>query len=160
MTLTIITGESYVQLPVRSGRQEESPIPIPIIRDAAEKSAMRHPATHAPKVVQTGPDATGRISVVKYMPEPPHTVRGIGTVVSGGSVWTRSIREGDPNSSEWNVEWTLELKRGSWNPRLKATVALTSTPEQFRVRESIAAWEGSSPVFERAWDTPIERNLV
>lgn len=160
VTLTIVTGESYVLLPVRAGGQEESPIPIPVVHDAAEKKATRHSAAHTPKVVRTGPDSTGRITVIKYLPDPPWTVRGVGTVVSDASVWTRSIREGDPNSCEWSVEWTTELKRGNWNPKLKATVALTSTAEQFRVRESIAAWDGSTSVFERSSDTPIRRNLV
>jgi uncharacterized protein len=161
VTLTLVTGRSSVLLPVRPREATASAIPIPLITDAVAKKAIAdNPKTRAHKVVQTGPDATGRVSVVKYLPDPPWTVRGVGTLVSGGSVWTRSIREGDPNSAEWNVTWDLELKRQDWNPRIKATVALTSTAEEFRVRESIAAWDGSTPVFERAWDTPIKRNLV
>jgi putative CocE/NonD family hydrolase len=162
VTLTIITGESYMLLPVRPRELENPAIPIPVIHDAVEKTAMAMFGSGAARIVQTGPDADGRVSVVKYIPQAngPREIAGVGTVVSGGSTWTRSIREGDPNSSAWNVEWTQEFKRGDWNPKIKATVALTSTAEEFRVRESIAAWEGSTLVFERAWDTAIKRDMM
>jgi len=160
VTLTITSGESYVLLPVRSPEAVESVIPIPVIRGAVEERNKADPRILATRVVQTGPDAEGRVSVRKVLPQPERTVEGVGTVVSGGSVWTRSIREGDPNSSVWTVECVRELKRGDWNTKITSTVELSSTAEEFRMKESIGAREGSTTVFERAWDTRIKRGLM
>jgi len=160
VTLTITAGESHLLLPVRSPEAVESTIPIPIIRGAVEKNDRSDPRILATRVVETGPDAEGRVSVRKDLPEPAREVQGVGTLVSGGSVWTRSIREGDPNSSVWTVEWVRQLKRGNWNTKITSTVELTSTAEEFRMKESVGAWEGSATVFERAWDTRIKRDLM
>lgn len=160
VTLTITAGQSYLLLPVRSPEAVESAIPIPVIHGAVERRDRADPRILATRVVRTGPDADGRVSVRKDLPQPAQTVPGVGTIVSGGSVWTRSIREGDPNSSLWTVEWVRQLQRGDWNTKIRSTVELTSTVDEFRLKESIAAWEGSTTVFERAWDTRIKRDLM
>jgi hypothetical protein len=112
------------------------------------------------EVFQTGPDTNGFVSIRKTLPQPAWTVEGVGTLVSSDGVWTRSIREGDPNSSVWLVEWTREMKRGEWNIKTRSTVELTSTADEFRMKESIAAWERETKVFERAWDKRIRRDLM
>jgi uncharacterized protein len=160
VTLTILTGESHMLLPVRTVEAVEADIPISLIRDAVEERDRTDLKVAATKVVQTGPDAEGRLSLRKDLPEPARVVGGVGTTISGGSVWTRSIREGDPNSSVWTVEWVREFKRGDWNTKLRSTVELTSTAEEFRLKESIAAWEGPTAVFEREWDKRIKRDLM
>jgi uncharacterized protein len=160
VTLTITAGESYVLLPVRSAEAVEAEIPIPIIRGAVEKRDSTDPKIATTKVVQSGPDAEGRVSVRKDLPEPARVVAGVGTTISGGSVWTRSIREGDPNSSVWAVEWVREFRREGWSTKMRSTVELTSTAEEFRIKESIAAWDGPTALFERKWDKRIKRDLM
>jgi putative CocE/NonD family hydrolase len=160
VTLTIRAGESYLVLPVRPAEAVERAMPIPIIRDAIEKKNAADPKAASAKVIVTGPDASGFVSVRKEQASPPHIVKGVGTTVSGGSVWIRSIREGDPNSCLWSVEWSREMKRGDWNTRLRSTVELTSTAEEFRMKESLTASEAGKVVFEQTWDRHIKRDLM
>jgi hypothetical protein len=160
VTLKLVTGASRLILPVRPSEMVDETPPIPIIRGAVEKKDAADAKILATKISQEGPDVTGLVSIRKEVPEPENELSDIGTTLSGGSTWTRSIREGDPNSSAWTVEWTQQIKRGDWNIRTRSTVELTSTPDEFRMKESIAAWEGEKQVFTRAWNTAIKRDLL
>ena len=143
VTLNIVAGESRVLLPVRVPEAVERPIPIPLIRNAVEERVAKDLKVRNTKVSQPAPNADGLVTIRKDLPEPPRTYPDIGTTLSGASVWDRSIREGDPNSSVWSVDWTREIKRDDWNVKTRSTVELTSTATHFRVKESIRAWDGS-----------------
>ena len=160
VTLKIKSGDSRLILPVRPPETVDQSPPMAIIRDEVEKQATTDQRLLSAKTVETGPDASGFISMRKELPQPPWVVPDVGTTVSGGAVWTRSIREGDPNSSLWSVEWTRHLQRGDWNTKTRSTIELTSTADEFRIKESITAWEGDTQVFERAWDHRIKRDLM
>jgi putative CocE/NonD family hydrolase len=160
VTLKIVSGESRLILPVRARETADQTPPIPILRNVAERHDTGDKKARTAEVIQTGPDANGFVSIRKTLPQPAWTVEGVGTLVSSDGVWTRSIREGDPNSSVWLVEWTREMKRGEWNIKTHSTVELTSTADEFRIKESIAAWERETKVFERAWDNRIRRDLM
>jgi hypothetical protein len=123
-------------------------------RDTADPKIL------ATKTTVSGPDVTGLLSIRKEVPEPERQLVDIGTTLSGNSIWTRSIREGAPDSSVWAVEWTRSMKRSDWNIRTASTVELSSTADQFRVKESIAAWNDDKEIFRREWDTLIRRDLL
>jgi hypothetical protein len=52
------------------------------------------------------------------------------------------------------------MKRGDWNTQLRSTVELTSTTEEFRMKESLTASEAGKVVFEQTWDRHIKRDLM
>jgi uncharacterized protein len=160
VTLTITTGTSRLILPVRPPETIDETPPIPIIRGAVERRDSADPKILTTKISQVGPDANGYVSITKVIPEPANKLTDIGTTLSGGSTWIRSIRAGDPNSSLWTVEWTEQMKRGDWDTTTRSRVELTSTALEFRLKESITAWEGKKEVFTKAWDTRIKRDLV
>jgi predicted acyl esterase len=160
VTLKIMSGDSRLILPVRPRETADQTPPIPILRNVAEMHDKTDKKIRTAEVFQTGPDANGFVSIRKTLPQPAWTVEGVGTLVSSDGVWTRSIREGDPNSCVWLVEWTREMKRGDWNIKTRSTVELTSTAGEFRMKESIAAWERETQVFERTWDKRIRRDLM
>jgi YD repeat-containing protein len=158
--LKIATGLSRLVLPVRPPEKTDETPPMPIIRGAVEKQDVTDAKILATTISQTGPDASGFVSIRKEVPEPEHELTDIGTTLTGGSIWTRSIREKDPNSSVWSVEWTEQMRRGAWNTTTRSSVELTSTAEEFRMRESITAWEAERQVFTKAWNTRIKRDLL
>jgi len=161
VVLEITTGASRFVLPVRPPEAVDQPLPIGIIRDAIEKQVLSDPKSlDNYRVVQTGPDAGGTVSIHKILRDPPEAIADIGTVASGGSNWILTIREGDPNSSVWKLEWFSRLKRGDWDTETRSTLELTSTPDEFHLRETIRAKEGDKIVYERAWDNAIKRDLV
>jgi uncharacterized protein len=161
VVLKITAGASRFVLPIRPPEAVDQPLPIGLIRDAIEKQVLSDPKSlDNYRVVQTGPDANGTISIHKILRDPPEAVADIGTVASGGSDWIMTIREGDPNSSVWKLEWFSRLKRGAWDTETRSTLELTSTPDDFHLRETIHAKEGDQTVFERTWDNAIKRDLA
>jgi hypothetical protein len=90
----------------------------------------------------------------------PETFADIGTTVTEASDRTVSITEGDPNSSIWRVQSSTHIQRGDWDTTVVAAAELTSTADQFRLRESIEALEGGKSIFERSWDNTIARDCM
>jgi uncharacterized protein len=160
VNVSVTAGRSRLVLPVRPPAVIDGIPFLPIIRNAVETRDIMDRKILATKITQSGPDPAGLLSIKKEVPEPDTLLADIGTTLSGGSVWTRSIREGDPNSSLWTVEWRRQMRRTGWNIRTQATVELSSTPDHFRLRESIVAWNDEKEVFRRAWDTRIKRDLL
>ena len=162
VTLEIITGAaSRLTLPVRPAGTESAPMPIAELRDRILRQVEADPAELKNyTITQTGPDAEGRVTLHKRLRDPAETLADTGTTMSGGSDWIMSIREGDPNSSVWKLEWFSRLQRKGWDTTVRSTLELTSTPEEFRMQESIHALEGEATVFERSWDNRIKRDLI
>jgi uncharacterized protein len=161
VTLQITTGASRFTLPVRPSNTESAPMHIGVLPDMVRKKIEADPAQLKNAVItQTGPDAEGRVLLHKQLRDPPETLADIGTTMSGGSDWYMSIKEGDPNSSVWKLEWFSNLQRKGWDTKLLSTLELSSTPEEFRIQESIHAHEGDTLVFEKKWDTKIKRDLM
>ena len=158
--LRVRSAESRLTLPVRPPAADDGAPFLPIIRDAVEARDTADPKILATKTTVSGPDATGLLSIRKEVPEPERQLADIGTTLSGNSIWTRSIREGAPNSSVWAVEWTRSMKRSDWNIRTASTVELSSTADHFRVKESITAWNDDKEIFRREWDTLIRRDWL
>jgi putative CocE/NonD family hydrolase len=158
--LKIIAGESTLTLPVRP-MGTEPPMPIAEIKDRVvkrEKAETNQSCSY--EVRQSGPDAHGRVIIHKRLRDLPETLKDIGTTVSGGSDWFLSIQEGDPNSSVWQLRWFSKIGRGEWDTTTESTLELSSTTEEFRIKESIKAWEGEKVVFEKAWDQTLKRDLM
>jgi putative CocE/NonD family hydrolase len=159
--LRIVAGVSSLTLPVRPIGLAEAPMPIAEIKDrivAREKANTLGPCEY--EVRQSGPDAHGRVIIHKRLRDLPETLAEIGTTISGGSDWFLSIQEGDPNSSVWQLRWFSKLSRGSWDTTTESTLELSSTADEFRLKESITAWEGEKIVFEKTWDHQIKRDLL
>jgi uncharacterized protein len=158
--LKIVAGTSTLTLPVRP-MGTEPPMPIAEIKDRIvkrEKGETNGACSY--EVRQSGPDAHGRVIIHKRLRDLPESLKDIGTQVSGGSDWFLSIQEGDPNSSVWQLRWFSKIGRGDWDTTTESTLELSSTAEQFRIKETIKAWEGEKVVFEKAWDQTIKRDLI
>jgi len=159
--LDITAGASRLSLPIRPDDGRSPSMPIGLLRDRVQRRVEAEPADFSNQsVTQAGPDAEGRVMLHKRLRDEPETLADIGTRMSGGSDWYMSIKEGDPNSGVWRLEWFSRLARGEWDTELRSTLELTSTPEHFRMKESIRATEGEKVVFERHWDHVIERDLL
>jgi predicted acyl esterase len=161
VVLKITTGASHFMLPVRPAGIVDPPLPIPMIRNAVADAVAADPdSLDNYRIVQTGPEADGFVKLHKILRDPPEEIPGIGTVTSGGSDWIMAIREGDPNSAIWQLEWFQTFKRGDWNTETRSTLELTSTPDDYRLKETIRALDAGKVVYERAWDTKIKRDLA
>ncbi len=87
------------------------------------------------------------MTITKRMHGEPETFADIGTTVTDSSDRIVSITEGDPNSCVWRVQSSTRIQRGSWDTTVIAAAELTSTAEEFRLKESIRALDGENSVF-------------
>jgi len=159
--LAITAGYSRLVLPVRASLADDPPMPIPVLHDRVERKVTGDPASLKNfRIIQTGPDPQGHITLHKVLRYPPQTLQDIGTTLTSGSDWIMSIREGDPNSCVWRMEWFQQYQRGNWDIITRSTMELSSTPTEFHLRESLQALEGEKLVFERSADNRIKRDCM
>ena len=158
--LRITTAESVLSLPVRPPAIADDPPRTAIVRDRLEQLAASGDLPGGRTVTEAGPDGSGRVTIEKSSPADPQTLEDIGTIVSGGRSVHLSIREGDPNSGVWRMEGSRGWRRGAWDTTIHSAFELTSTAEEFRLKESVRALEGDTVVFERQSDDRIKRDLI
>ncbi len=159
--LTIVTGASSLSLPIREIEPGTTPMPIELVKDRIAKGVQQDSLIDSRyEVTQMGPDVHGRVTLHKRLRDLPETLTDIGTTVSGGSDWYMTITDGEPNSCVWQVEWWSAISRGDWVTKTRSTLQLSSTPTEFLVRESIAAWDADKAIFEKHWDHTIPRDLM
>jgi len=159
--LSIVTGASSLSLPVRPIEASAATLPIALLKDRVEKEMKADPLLDSRyEITQMGPDVHGRVTLHKRLRDLPEALADTGTTISGGSDWYMSIQEGDPNSCVWQIEWWSAISRGDWVTKTRSTMELSSTAEQFRIKESLTAWEGDQQVFHKAWDQALQRELV
>ncbi len=159
--LSITTSVSTLSLPVRPIDTPDAAMPIELLKGRIERETTADTLIDSRhEITQMGPDVHGRVTLHKRLRDLPETLAETGTTLSGGSDWYMSIQEGDPNSSVWQIEWWSAISRGDWVTKTRSTLELSSTAEQFRIKESLTAWEGEQQVFHKAWDQSIRRELV
>lgn len=151
-TLEFELGVSSLVLPVRPIPAEEAPFTIPVIHA---------PAPQQSGLNQTGPDANGKITLGADRPAraaPPNEETG--TVLTNGGSEYYEIVEGNPNSSLWRQQNIAGFKRDEWDCTVTSGFELTSTPDEFHLKEYLRAHKGETQVFEREKLSKIRRNLI
>jgi uncharacterized protein len=146
-TLTVTLGASRLILPVRPAPAVEAPFPIPI-KHSAGSSRYTHTVV--------GPGTAG------YLDNPLRTtvLPDIGTTIEEQSSESVVVKEGDANSSVWKQENMTAWKRGEWNCSVSAAFELTSTPQEFHLKEVLRAKKGDEEIFSREKISAIKRDLI
>ena len=111
-------------LPVRSNVASDKAPQMTIIRDRIDDQAGK---SDSPPL-QPVPDAEGRVT--------------LGSSGTPGRGWSASIKAGEPNSGVWKQQRRTLLKRGTADVTMEVSCELTSTPENFHLKESLRAMEG------------------
>jgi hypothetical protein len=146
-TLTVDLGASRLILPVRSAPAAEAAFPIPI-----KQSRGSSPYTHS----EMGPGTEGHLN----RPLSTTLIEQIGTTVEEQSNESFVIKEGDPNSCVWKQENMTGWKRGEWQCSVSAAFELTSTREEFHLKEVLRASRGDLEIFRREKSGTIKRDLI
>jgi putative CocE/NonD family hydrolase len=143
-TFGITLGQSVIELPARQPPATEAPFPIPPIASMEPGTMGRHP-----NITITGPDAkTGLITIERRIPE----FGGVEVLEASGL---------DPNAGVWRGEVKRDFKFDTGDVcTLMTTFELTSTVDQFRVKESVTAMKDGKTIFTRAADNLIKRDLM
>lgn len=158
VTLTILTGRSALDLPVREP-------------DTAEVRELGTPRAAAPLDVTFAVPAqaewtvsedrdTGRITVETRDHEGGAQINAQGFYHSAEGRERYSVLPGDPTSAEAELDWTHEMRRDGWSVRTVTTTRFTGDRTTFRLDSRMRAWEGDTLVRDRKWEVAIPRHLV
>jgi len=166
VALTLRSGTSTLELPVRPPRAEDSNLP-----PFAEPEAA--PATEHTKLKRMPLRRTIEIDLATG--EMVYTLHGDGGEFGGASLariedidlelgYTihrrYSINENDPLAAQAEFVQTSQMRRGEWSIRVEARTRLSATAESFWFTGDLEAFEGEQRFAQRNWDLTLPRRLV
>jgi len=146
-TLTVALGASNLALPVRPMPAREAMFPIPEIHTPGTSPYMH---------TEMGPGTEANLN----NPLQSTLIADVGTTVQTQSSERLVIKEGDPNSGIWTQENMTAWKRDEWDCTVSASFELSSTPQEFRLREVLQAKKGEQEIFKREQVSTIARDLL
>jgi uncharacterized protein len=163
-TLTVRTGDSLLELPVRQGG------------DASPAVAFEPPARGASApMTQIGKGLIRRYSQqdhvsgeTTYVTETVGGLFGegilrfdeIGTELSQSIKRELTIRDDDPLSARYVIMQSFEMGRERWRTSVRTRTEMRSDRNNFYLSGNLTAFENGNAVAERAWSETIARDLV
>jgi hypothetical protein len=70
------------------------------------------------------------------------------------------IDDDDPLSAIAEMRRTDSIQRDSWHVRIETLMRLSCTSDTFVLRASLRAWDGTTEICHREWDSVIPRDLL
>jgi uncharacterized protein len=157
VTLTVFTGKSQLNLPVRTPQPGDATLPPLPQPEAATPSSVT--VLREGRVERT-------VSVDRVTGEVNHRLYTDGGVFGAwgkfrldaiglemGHTYERNyrIRPNDPNSARATMTQSYEMGRGDWQIRVDAGAEMTSTATTFELTAWLEAFEGGKSVCRREW---------
>lgn len=149
-TLSLSTGISYLDLPVRTIEARPATFPI---------DEVRSPGAAPPAYAPLAPDAAGRIVLINATPPAPFQVAGAAVELSSEREETCELSVDDPLSCVWQERVRSTWRREGWSCEVEAAYKLTADADSFSLQETLRAIEEGREVFARATETRIPRDL-
>jgi hypothetical protein len=158
--LTVFTGASTLDLPVRKPRDDDKRLrPFdPPEQAAAEARVEKRPYQRARR--HTRDMITGEHAVEAVKDRGNILISRIGLEYSGGGRERYSIREGDPLSAKAVSLYAITHGRGDWQVGIETETIVTATKDNFLVTAKLEAFESGRRIFSRTFDTTIKRDLL
>ena len=158
-TLTLHTGASFVDLPIRKRRRGEvAPVFAPAETSAPVKLVqVRAPANQRELTIDQKTGAYSLRIVDDF---------GASTIIEHGLTYGSCARESyhilpdDPLSARQECHWTEERSRGDWKVRTETYSSLRATKTHWLVSGRLEAFEGDTLILSREWSQKIKRKLV
>lgn len=157
VTLTLHTGTSTLDLPLRDGSQPQT-APAPFGEPeaaAAIRRTIQKPGSRK-RTFHTDP-LSGSVTVNVSDTPGRYRLDEIGLEVESWSTEQYRIVEGDPLSANGDFTWTWMFERRDWKIRTDSHIRLTSTATDFVIHATMDAFEGERRVFSRNYDYVIPR---
>ncbi len=157
VTLTLYTGKSALELPVRPPRKEDANIKFKPAEAAAPFKRTALAAGGRNRVVHTD---MGKNETVVEVTDASGRGRydDIGLIAEARSTERYRIVEHDPLSCEAEVTWTWLFERDGWNIRTEMRTKVVCDKRDFIVSARLEAFENEQRVFERDFAERIRRN--
>jgi hypothetical protein len=164
VTLTLFTGASALELPVRPPHPHDERLP-PFA--AAEGAPLPAYTELRPMRVERAVEREGTDVVYTVTSEGgafraggPGRLEAIDLELEESSVRRYRIRDDDPLSARAEVLQRMGLRRGAWAVRVESRASFRATRESFELRARLEAFEGGGLVGARSWQYSIPREGV
>jgi hypothetical protein len=158
-TVTIHTGASSLDLPVRASpsREAEAGLPPAVLPKPLAMTTLR---VGSESRLVTHDIATGLSHLEVADDQGLKRYDDIDLAMSSVSQTRYSIHPDQPNSARAEVSWNVTMARGPWSIETRTRTVMTSTPTEFRLRATLDAWEGEARIASKEWDSTIPRDHV
>jgi hypothetical protein len=158
VTVTLVTGKSALELPVRPPRKEDK---TPPRFKRAEAAPPFNKTTLEPggrnRVIRT--DLGKRATVVEVSDySGRNRYDDIDLVAGARSTERYRIVEDDPLSCIAEVTWQWVFERKDWRIRTETSTRVTCTKKDYVIKARIEAYEGGAKVFEREFQEKVPRH--
>ena len=158
VTLTLVTGKSAIELPVRPPRRADNTPPKFKPVEAAEpfrKTALSR--GYRNRVVHTDM-GTGATLVEVSDDSGRNRYDDIDLEAQARSTERYCVREDNPLAATVEVTWTWLFERKDWRIRTESRTHMSCTKRDFIVKATLEAYEGDKKVFARSFAENIPRN--
>jgi uncharacterized protein len=160
VTLTLATGVSRLELPVRAPQPEDGAL-----------APFSEPEVPPPLEVVARAPESGRIEIRRDVATARQdliwdTVFFAGTRFPDGLVYderstnTYSIVDDDPLSATVTAEWHIEIGRDGWQTSVETRSVMTADAESFLVTNMLDGYEDGHRIFSKTWSKTIPRDHV
>ena len=159
VTLTVHTGSSFIDIPVRKPRRgEKAPQFAPAEAAPPVKLVTVQPAWNKREVTTDQRTGERRMAIIDDFGRSTSTEHGLTTWGCGRENYR--ILPDDPLSARQECHWSMETSRGDWKVRTETYSSLRATKTHWLVTGKLEAYEGDTQVFVREWKQKIKRKLV
>jgi putative CocE/NonD family hydrolase len=159
-TLTVFTGDSALDLPVRPPRAEDANLPAfgpaegaPPLRRTLLKPGSR-------KMEVTRDLDTGRITVERFQDDGLSRIDDFDWATRTAARRFYVIDPTDPLSAESRIHWHKEYGRADFRISLDARTHMRMTRTEFLISGALDAYEGEDRVLSKEWNCKIPRDHV
>jgi putative CocE/NonD family hydrolase len=159
-TLTVFTGASTLELPVRPPDPPDATLPpLPDVEPAPAPTVTVLEPPKSGRTV-THDVAQGTVTLEVLRDTGLYRVDGIDLTTQMAVTQRYSIRPDDPTSARAEGAAIVRFRRGAWSVETRAATLMTSTAREFRIDAGLEAFEDSRSVFATRWSRAIPRDLV
>ena len=159
VTLTVHTGSSFIDVPVRLPRRgEKAPVFAPAEAAPTVKLNTIDQPWHQREVTTDQRTGERRMRIVDDFGRSTIAEHGLTTWGRGRESY--SILPDDPLSARQECHWSMETSRGDWKVRTETYSSLRATRTHWLVSGRLEAYEGDTLVLKREWNQKVRRKLL
>jgi uncharacterized protein len=166
VTLTVFTGKSQLQLPVRSAQPGDAGLRAYPEAASAQPSPLTNLRGGRIERSVTLEQVTGEVIHRLFVDGGVFGASGklrldaIGTEVSHVLERVYRIKADDPGSARAVMNQTYQMGRGDWQVQLDAGAEMSCSTATFELNAWLEAREGDTRVFRTEWRSSIPRNKL
>jgi uncharacterized protein len=158
VTLTLVAGQSRLELPVRTGNGADARLPplLPHELPEAARVTTLAPGHLTEEFVRNRADG----SLVSRYDNDSGLLRhdAIGLDMRTVVRERFTIEPSDPLSARGECSWAVTLARSDWQVETRSHTIMTATPTTFLIEAQLEAFENGVQMFARSWRRAIPRD--